>query len=53
MCLWRKSLSERAITDELDEGETGFLVERALDEPRSVTWPHTDPKIELFRKGKR
>lgn len=57
----RKQLQERllehleaaqAITDELDDGPTGYLVERALDEARSTVWPHTDPNFELFRKGK-
>jgi hypothetical protein len=39
-----------AITDELDAGIAGYLVDRALDEARSVAWPHTDPNVELFRK---
>lgn len=58
----RKDLQEKllehldaaqAITDELGDGETGYLVERALDEARSVAWPHTDPNIERFGKGGR
>lgn len=42
-----------ATTDELNLGTAGYLVERALDEVRSVSWPHTDPNIELFRKRPR
>lgn len=40
----------QAITDELNQPIAGYLVECALVEARSVSWPHTDPKIELFRK---
>lgn len=43
----------QAITDELAEPTAGYLVECALDEARSVAWPHTDPKLELFRKPPR
>lgn len=39
-----------AITDELEQGVAGYLVDRALDEARSIAWPHTDPNLELFRK---
>lgn len=40
----------QAITDELGEGMAGYLVDRALDEVRSVTWPETDPNVEVFRR---
>lgn len=43
----------QAITDELSEPIAGYLVERALDEARSVNWPHMDPNIELFRKSQK
>lgn len=58
----RKQLEEKlleqfdaaqAITDELGLDTAGYLVERALDEARSVSWPHTDPNVEVFRKGGR
>ena len=55
----RKKLQEKllehleaaqAITDELGLADGAYLVERALDEARSISWPHTDPNIELFRR---
>jgi hypothetical protein len=39
----------QALTDELGLDQTGYLVERALDDARSVHWPHTDPNVEAFR----
>jgi hypothetical protein len=57
----RKQLQEKLlehleaaqVVTELDDGVTGYLVERALDEARSAAWPPTDPNVELFRKGKK
>ena len=40
----------QAITDELGLDQTGYLVERALDDARSVHWPHIDPNFEGFRR---
>jgi hypothetical protein len=45
--------SAQAITDELGEAMAGYLVDRALDEVRSITWPETDPNTEVFRKPPR
>ena len=33
----------QSITDELGLDQTGYLVERALDDARAVHWPHLDP----------
>lgn len=43
----------QAITDELGYETAGYLVERALDEVRSIQWPETDPNIENFRTRRR
>lgn len=43
----------QAITDELNEPNAGYLVERALDEARAVNWPLLDPNIEIFRKPRK
>lgn len=43
----------QAITDELGLDQTGYLVERALDDARAVHWPHLEPNIEAFRKPPR
>jgi ferric iron reductase protein FhuF len=40
----------QAITDELALDQTGYLVERALDDARAVHWPHIDPNVEAFRR---
>jgi hypothetical protein len=40
----------QAITDELGLDQTGYLVERALDDARAVHWPHIDPNVEAFRR---
>jgi hypothetical protein len=40
----------QAITDELGLDQTGYLVERALDDARAVHWPHLDPNVEAFRR---
>ncbi len=40
----------QAITDELGLDQTGYLVERALDDARAVHWPHLDPNAEAFRQ---
>lgn len=45
--------SAQAITDELGLDQTGYLVERALDDARAVHWPHLDPNAEAFRKPPR
>lgn len=45
--------SAQAITDELALEQTGYLVERALDDARAVHWPHMDPNVEAFRKPPR
>ena len=42
-----------AITDDLGLDQTGYLVERALDDARSVHWPHLDPNVEAFRRPPR
>ena len=43
----------QAITDELGLDQTGYLVERALDDARAEHWPHIDPNVEAFRKPQR
>ena len=43
----------QAITDALGLGETGYLVERALDDARSINCPHPDPNVELFRQPRK
>jgi hypothetical protein len=40
----------QAITDLLGLDQTGYLVERALDDARAVHWPHLDPNVEAFRQ---
>lgn len=45
--------SAQAITDELGLDQTGYLVERAVDDARAVRWPHLDPNAEAFRKPPR
>ena len=45
--------SAQAITDELGLDQTGYLVERALDDARAVHWPHMDPNVEAFHKPPR
>jgi len=39
----------QAITDTLGLDQTGYLVERALDDARAVHW-HIDPNVEAFRQ---
>ena len=39
----------QAITGTLGLDQTGYLVERALDDARAVHWPHIDPNVEVFR----
>jgi hypothetical protein len=41
----------QAITDELNLEQTGYLVERALDDARAVHWPHIDPNVEGFQRS--
>lgn len=43
----------QAITDELGLDQTGYLVERALDDARAVHWPHIDPNVEAFERPNR
>jgi ferric iron reductase protein FhuF len=40
----------QAITDALALDQTGYLVERALDDARAVHWPHINPNVEAFRQ---
>lgn len=42
-----------ALADETRDGSVGYLIEMALDTIRADQWPHLDPNIERFRKGKR
>ena len=41
-----------ACADETQDGEAGYMIERAMDAIRSAQWPSPDPNIEQFRKGK-
>jgi hypothetical protein len=42
-----------ACADETQDGAAGYLIEQAMDHVRAAHWPHLDPNLERFRKGKR
>ena len=43
----------QAIADEIESGGVGYAIETALDMIRAENWPHLDPNLEVFRKGKK